>query len=119
MAQLRAATNLARLMRDQGKRKKASALPVPIYNWFLEKPELCLSNWPGEPGRQIVLGASSNFDVLRGAAGFGGTGGGRGSWENGAALPVIADVSEPWPQRGSRAAANRSANAPMPIEKML
>src|SRR5262249_4895142 len=34
--ELRAATSLARLWRDQGKRGEAQALLAPIYNWFTE-----------------------------------------------------------------------------------
>jgi len=34
--ELRAATSLARLWQSQGKRKKASDLLAPIYNWFTE-----------------------------------------------------------------------------------
>ena len=34
--ELRAATSLARLWRDQGKRGAASDLLAPIYNWFTE-----------------------------------------------------------------------------------
>jgi predicted ATPase len=33
---LRAATNLARLWNDQGKRAEARDLLVPIYGWFTE-----------------------------------------------------------------------------------
>jgi predicted ATPase len=32
----RAATSLARLWRDQGKRQQARELLAPIYNWFTE-----------------------------------------------------------------------------------
>jgi predicted ATPase/class 3 adenylate cyclase len=35
-AELRAATNLARLWRDQGKRREALGLLTPIYGWFIE-----------------------------------------------------------------------------------
>jgi predicted ATPase len=34
--ELRAATSLARLLRDQGKRDEARALLQPIYDWFTE-----------------------------------------------------------------------------------
>jgi predicted ATPase len=34
--ELRAATNLARLWRDQGKRTEARDLLAPVYNWFTE-----------------------------------------------------------------------------------
>jgi predicted ATPase len=34
--ELRAATSLARLSRDQGKRGKARDLLAPIYGWFIE-----------------------------------------------------------------------------------
>src|SRR5262249_15117153 len=34
--ELRAATSLARLLRDQGKRAEARALLAPIYGWFTE-----------------------------------------------------------------------------------
>jgi predicted ATPase len=34
--ELRAATSLARLQRDQGYRDEARALLAPIYNWFTE-----------------------------------------------------------------------------------
>jgi predicted ATPase len=34
--ELRAATSLARLWRDQGKRTEARELLVPIYGWFTE-----------------------------------------------------------------------------------
>ena len=34
--QLRAATDLARLWRDQGRRGEAHALLSPLYNWFTE-----------------------------------------------------------------------------------
>ena len=34
--QLRAATSLARLWRDQGKRREARDLLAPIYRWFTE-----------------------------------------------------------------------------------
>jgi predicted ATPase len=34
--ELRAATSLARLWRDQGKRKEASDLLAPVYGWFTE-----------------------------------------------------------------------------------
>jgi predicted ATPase len=34
--EIRAATSLARLWRDQGKRKEARNLLAPIYNWFTE-----------------------------------------------------------------------------------
>jgi predicted ATPase len=34
--ELHAATSLARLWRDQGKRDKAGALLAPVYNWFTE-----------------------------------------------------------------------------------
>lgn len=34
--ELRAATSLAKLWRDQGKRAEARALLAPIYNWFTE-----------------------------------------------------------------------------------
>jgi predicted ATPase len=34
--ELRAATSLARLWRDQGKRKQACDLLTPIYGWFTE-----------------------------------------------------------------------------------
>ena len=34
--ELRAATSLARLWRDQGKRATARALLAPIYGWFTE-----------------------------------------------------------------------------------
>ena len=34
--ELRAATSLARLWRDQGKRKEARDVLAPIYNWFTE-----------------------------------------------------------------------------------
>jgi predicted ATPase len=34
--ELRAATSLARLWRDQGKRAEASDLLAPIYGWFTE-----------------------------------------------------------------------------------
>src|SRR5262245_32572225 len=34
--ELRAATSLARLLRDQGKRAEARALLAPIYEWFTE-----------------------------------------------------------------------------------
>jgi predicted ATPase len=34
--ELRAATSLATLWRDQGERDKARELLVPIYNWFTE-----------------------------------------------------------------------------------
>jgi predicted ATPase len=33
---LRAATSLARLWRDQGKRKEASDLLAPIFGWFTD-----------------------------------------------------------------------------------
>ena len=35
-AELRAATSLARLWRDQGKRDEARALLAPVYGWFTE-----------------------------------------------------------------------------------
>jgi len=34
--ELRAAMSLARLWREQGRRKEASDLLVPVYNWFTE-----------------------------------------------------------------------------------
>ena len=34
--ELRAATSLARLWRDQGKRTEARGLLAPIYDWFTE-----------------------------------------------------------------------------------
>jgi predicted ATPase len=34
--ELRAATDLARLWRDQGKRAEARDLLAPVYNWFTE-----------------------------------------------------------------------------------
>ena len=34
--ELRAATSLARLWRDQGKRTEARGLLAPVYNWFTE-----------------------------------------------------------------------------------
>jgi predicted ATPase len=34
--ELRAATSLARLWRDQGKHAEAQALLAPVYNWFTE-----------------------------------------------------------------------------------
>jgi predicted ATPase len=34
--ELRAATSLARLLRDQGKRDEARALLAPVYGWFTE-----------------------------------------------------------------------------------
>jgi predicted ATPase len=34
--ELRAATSLARLMRDQGKRQEAHDLLAPVYGWFTE-----------------------------------------------------------------------------------
>ena len=34
--ELRASTSLARLWRDQGRRKEARALLAPIYGWFTE-----------------------------------------------------------------------------------
>ena len=34
--ELRAATSLARLWRDQGKRAQARDLLAPVYNWFTE-----------------------------------------------------------------------------------
>ena len=34
--ELRAATGLARLWRDQGKRAEAHALLAPVYGWFIE-----------------------------------------------------------------------------------
>jgi predicted ATPase len=34
--ELRAATSLARLLRDQGKRAQARDLLAPVYNWFTE-----------------------------------------------------------------------------------
>ena len=34
--ELRAATSLARLWRDQGKRAEARDLLAPVYNWFTE-----------------------------------------------------------------------------------
>ena len=34
--ELRAATSLARLWRDQGKRAEARALLAPVYGWFTE-----------------------------------------------------------------------------------
>jgi len=34
--ELRAATSLARLWRDQGKRTEARHLLAPVYNWFTE-----------------------------------------------------------------------------------
>ena len=34
--ELRAATSMARLWRDQGKRKEARELLVPVYGWFTE-----------------------------------------------------------------------------------
>ena len=34
--ELRTSTSLARLWRDQGKRKEASDLLAPVYNWFTE-----------------------------------------------------------------------------------
>ena len=34
--ELRAATSLARLSRDQGKRTEARDLVAPVYNWFTE-----------------------------------------------------------------------------------
>jgi predicted ATPase len=34
--ELRAATSLARLWRDQGKHADAQALLAPVYNWFTE-----------------------------------------------------------------------------------
>jgi predicted ATPase len=33
---LRAATNLARLWRDQGKRTRARDLLAPVYDWFTQ-----------------------------------------------------------------------------------
>jgi class 3 adenylate cyclase/predicted ATPase len=36
MVELRAATNLARLLRDQGKRNEARDLLAPVYGWFTE-----------------------------------------------------------------------------------
>jgi predicted ATPase len=35
-AELRAATSLARLWRDQGKREEACDLLAPVYGWFTE-----------------------------------------------------------------------------------
>ena len=34
--ELRAATSLARLLRDQGKREEARDLLAPVYGWFTE-----------------------------------------------------------------------------------
>ena len=34
--ELRAATSLARLWRDRGKRDEARELPAPVYGWFTE-----------------------------------------------------------------------------------
>jgi predicted ATPase len=34
--ELRAATSLARLRRDQGKRSEAHDVLAPVYNWFIE-----------------------------------------------------------------------------------
>lgn len=36
MFELRAATDLSRLLRDQGARQEAAALLTPVYNWFTE-----------------------------------------------------------------------------------
>jgi predicted ATPase len=36
LLKLRAATSLARLRRDQGKRKEARELLAPVYGWFTE-----------------------------------------------------------------------------------
>ena len=36
LRELRAATSLARLLRDQGKRAEARALLAPVYAWFTE-----------------------------------------------------------------------------------
>ena len=36
MAELRAATSLARLWRDQGKREEGRDLLAPVYGWFTE-----------------------------------------------------------------------------------
>jgi predicted ATPase len=44
LLELRAATNLARLWREQGKHAEGEALLAPIYNWFKEgfaTPDLC------------------------------------------------------------------------------
>ena len=36
MLELRAATSLARLLRDQDRRDEARALLAPVYDWFTE-----------------------------------------------------------------------------------
>jgi predicted ATPase len=36
LLEVRAATSLARLWRDQGKRTEARDLLAPVYNWFTE-----------------------------------------------------------------------------------
>lgn len=37
----RAATSMARLWRDQGRRTEARELPTPIYRWFTEGFDTC------------------------------------------------------------------------------
>ena len=51
--ELRAATSLARLWRDQGKRTEARDLLTPIYGWFTEG-----FNTPVRTGGEIAAGAT-------------------------------------------------------------
>jgi predicted ATPase len=56
--ELRAATSLARLWRDQGKRDEARELLAPVYGWFtegfdtldLKQAKAYLTSWPSEGG---------------------------------------------------------------------
>jgi predicted ATPase len=53
LSELRAATSLARLWRDQGKRAEARDLLAPVYGWFTEG-----SNMP------VLKEAKSRLDEL-------------------------------------------------------
>jgi len=71
--ELRAATSLARLWRDQGKRTEARDLPAPVYGWFTEGfgtpalqeakallDELVDTSGVPESGSLITAGASAD-----------------------------------------------------------
>ena len=45
--ELRAATSLARLWRDQGRRAEAHDLLAPVYGWFTEGFDTPISRTPG------------------------------------------------------------------------
>ena len=78
--EVRTATNLARVWRDQGKRTEARDLLAPVYNWFTEgfdRPRSCKmprrywTTWR-DPVSSLLLGGDPRFchapsvaDVLR------------------------------------------------------